>query len=217
MPDSFELVLWGIVMAVLWLRGMTAAKRKREQATLDAVRDEPEVEEGRPAPAKRLSMREQWREMAQQVERRMQEAQAEGRPGSLVAHVGEDDEEDDEERMVFVPGRPVAPSQAPEAVSLPVPRPETSVTVRREPAAAAITREPVGGGTRGAAGRGRDRVSTRLPTRGGPSGGADVGSDLLDRLDRYSPLARAVILSEILGTPPGLKGDPWDERWDSPD
>ena len=189
MPEGFELVIWGIVLALLWLRGLTAAKRRREQeqesveGSAADLRVEPQPQPQRPAAVKRRSMRDQWRDMGRQIELQMQQAQAEGRPGSLVAHVDED-EEDDAQTLV-IPGRRVLPDRT---------RRPSTVPAQRTPSLAAIRRSAPAVKTM--------RVS--------PPGDAP-----LDRLGRYSSLARAVILSEILGPPPALKKDRWEKDTNS--
>ena len=196
MPEGFELVIWGVVIALLWLRGLTAtAKRKREQeqASVEGSAAELGIETQRPAAGQRRSIRDQWRDMAGQIELQMQQAQAEGRPGSLVAHV-DDDEEDDPQTLV-IPGRRVLSDRTPRPSAVPALRSSSSPTIRRPPPVVTSRRPP-------------PVVTTRRESA--------PGDAPLDRLDRYPPLARAIILSEILGPPPGLVEDRWEEEGNSP-
>lgn len=197
MPDLEGALPLILLMIFLWVRSIGAAMKKnrqrQEQALEQAAADadpgfeaesarvraaEPAEGEGRPAP--RRTLRGQLREMGRQFEEQMRQAAEEGRPGSLVGHV--EPEETPETPPFLRPASSVparSPSPAPAAAAPPAPR---RTRERRTPPSAPV----VGGPSRRAAsGRG--------------------GSSPLGRFDdRYSPLARAVILSEILGTPPGL-------------
>ena len=196
MPDLEGALPLILLMVFLWVRGIAAAvkkNRQRQQGALEAgaakagPRTAPAAREAAAreamsegSAARRPTVREQLRDIGRQFEQQMQQAAEEGRPGSLVGHV---DPEEAPETPVFLrptrPGRPVPgrrPSPSPTAMAPPVPQ---------------STRE-----RRGAKAR---PIDTR------PSRGVRIGSGgALERLDRYPPLAKAVILSEILGTPPGL-------------
>lgn len=194
MPDSFELFFWGILLLVFWLRGLANAAKKNRQRQEQALAEAGNrlgVEGEESAPAKRQGLRGQWMEMARQIERQMQQATEEGRPGSLVPHV----EEEDEGEAIVIPGRRVVPAPERAARRLPEPQGEASSRRRERPAAV----QP----------RERARVTPSQP-RPAPL----VSSESpLSRLERYPVPARAVILADILGSAPGLKDDPWDERW----
>jgi len=96
------------------------------------------------------------------------------------------------ERTYGVPGRRV---QAPGTVSVGR-SPETASALR---GSAATT--PIGG-----TGASEDLRIERVARRGAAAGG-------LGRFDRYTPLRRAIILSEVLDAPPGLTGrTPLDRR-----
>lgn len=207
MPDLEGALPLILLMIFLWVRSIGAAmkrnRQRQEQALAQGQGQEVDAAEsdgealhlpGMPdlppdagvattAPARRPSLREQLREMGRQLEEQMQQAAEEGRPGSLVGHV--------------------EPGEEPETPGMlrPTPRPAPAQPVR--PAAPPAAPSP----TRGSASpllapptvaRRRGRVRRR---------GRAGGEEPLERLDRYPTLARAVILSEILGQPPGLSDD----------
>ncbi len=193
MPDLEGALPIILLMIFLWVRSIGAAMKKnrqRQEQALEQAGAEPgfEAEPARvqatdpagaeaPPPGTRPTLREQLRDMGRQLEQQMQQAAEEGRPGSLVGHL--------------------EPEQAPETPpflrpSTPVPAPQPS------PAPAAAV-------PRTARTPGRRTPPPMSPIAGAQSPSAGAGrNDPLERLDRYPSLARAVILSEILGTPPGL-------------
>ncbi|WP_420635040.1 hypothetical protein [Candidatus Palauibacter sp.] len=179
--------LWIVLVAIfLWGRWISAAmkrNRQRHEAALEASNAEAEggaapqaLETQAPSRARRPGFREQLADMGRQMEQQMAQAAEEGRPGSLVAHR-------DPEEAPPPPGfiRP-ASRRAPDGGS---PPPE-----RQLRPAATVRRPEVG--------------ARRLPPPATVRGRVGPGAGPLDRLDRYPALARAVILSEILGPPPGL-------------
>ncbi|WP_419859210.1 hypothetical protein [Candidatus Palauibacter irciniicola] len=202
MPDLEGALPLILLMIFLWVRSIGAAmkrNRQRQEQALEQAGEAPEFEVEpspvevvgaaggeAPPPARRPTLRDQLRDMGRQLEQQMQQAAEEGRPGSMVGHV---DPEEAPEPPPFI--RP-APAPAPRPVaSAPAPAPPVRESRRRPPPGLAAARafpEPQGSV---AASR---RASTR---QGGP----------LERLERYPSLARAVILSEILGRPPGLSDD----------
>lgn len=93
------------------------------------------------------------------------------------------------EHTYVVPGRRVG---APGMVSVGR-SPEAASALERSPATT-----PIGG----------DREGLRVER---PGGGGTVGGGLA-RLDRYAPLRRAILLSEVLDPPPGLTGSTPVER-----
>lgn len=145
-----------------------------------------------PGRSGRTSLRERWTEMARELERELRE-QAEGtrRP----EQAGE---------MINIPGRRVDATP-------PATRPSA---IWKEGIAEAgeiqdELRRP---------GVARARPSVRPPSRATAAPRRRSSGVLrLERLDRYGPLERAIILSEILGPPPGLAEDGrgprrlWDE------
>ncbi|MDE2661804.1 MAG: hypothetical protein OXI39_02215 [Gemmatimonadota bacterium] len=202
MPDLEGALPLILLMIFLWVRSIGAAMKKnrqRQEQALEQAGAAPEFEAEpslvraaepagveAPPPARRPTLREQLQEMGRQLEQQMQQAADEGRPGSMVGHR---DPEEAPEPPPFI--RP-APAPAPRPVaSAPAPAPPVRERPRRPPPgrpAASALREPHGPAT----------ASRRASTRhGGP----------LERLERYPSLARAVILSEILGRPPGLSDD----------
>ena len=154
MPESFELIFWGIILATLWLRGLRrAAQRHREAAENEDLSHEEtgiEVESGpsrtphqreqpnRSTPRKVApglprsvplaergrALRDQWTGMARQIERQMQEAAGEGRPGSFVAHV----EDDDFDETAFRAGRKVLQEGGQSILTTPPPQGSHAVT-----------------------------------------------------------------------------------------
>lgn len=203
MPDLEGALPLILLMIFLWVRSIGAAMKKnrqrQEQALGEGSEADPATGEDGPlelpglpnlppdagvattATAKRPSLREQLRDMGRQLEQQMQQAAEEGRPGSLVGHV---DPEEAPEPPPFI--RP-APSPQPQVPPAPIP----AHSVRSSPPRPAVasplgeSRPPVGARRRGSA----------------------AGAGPLQRLERYPSLARAVILSEILGRPPGLSDD----------
>ena len=193
MPDLEGILPIILLMIFLWVRSIGAAMKKnrqrQEQALAQAGAESGfEAEPGRvqvaepaggevPPPARRPGLREQLRDMGRQLEQQMHQAAEEGRPGSLVGHV---DPEEVPETPPFLRPTPTAPARRPP----PAPPAINPQTPPRTP--------------------GR-RATPLAPPARGPSLRDSAGrGNPLERLDRYSPLARAVILSEILGTPPGL-------------
>ena len=200
MPDLEGALPLILLMIFLWVRSIGAAmkrNRQRQEQALEQAGAVPEFEAEpsrvqaaepaggeAPIPARRPTLREQLQDMGRQLERQMQQAAEEGRPGSMVGHV---DPEEAPEPPPFIRPSP-APAPRPSASA---PAPPARESRRRPPsglAAAGSRPEP-----RGPSAAGR-RASAR---QGGP----------LERLERYPSLARAVILSEILGRPPGLSDD----------
>ena len=192
MPESFELIFWGIILATLWLRGLRRAARRHREASEneDSSREETGVEvesdlsgvphqRGRPSRStprkvapdlprsvplaeRGRALRDQWTKMARQVEHQMQEAAGAGRPGSLVAHV----EDDDLNETVLSAGRKVLQ--------------EGTRSTLTTPSAVRSLRSH----------------ETRA----------------LDYLNRYPPLQRAIIFAEILGAPVAFRDDDRDFR-----
>jgi len=199
MPDLEGALPLILLMIFLWVRSIGAAMKKnrqRQEQALEQAGTGPEFEAEppsvqaaepaggeAPAPARRPTLREQLQDMGRQLEQQMQQAAEEGRPGSMVGHV---DPDEAPEPPPFI--RP-APAPRP-AASAPAPASPGRESPRRPPPglAASPLREPQGPAAS------RRRASAG---RGGP----------LERLERYPSLARAVILSEILGRPPGLSDD----------
>ena len=199
MPDLEGMLPLILFIIFLWVRGIGATmKRKRqqeEQAMAQAeegpeafadmpdprpeLRPDPPSQTGvaPPAPAKRPSLREQLLDMGRQLEQQMQQAAEEGRPGSMVGHV----EPGEEPEMPGMLRRPPPSSRQPAAAPPSTLAAPAGSTPRRPPP------PPIEVGRPGRAGR--------------------AGEQALERLDRYPPLARAVILSEIIGPPPGLPRD----------
>ena len=204
MPDLEGALPLILLMIFLWVRSIGAAMKKNRQRQEQALGEGPEADPARhddgplelpgmpnlppdagvatTAPAKRPSLREQLRDMGRQLEQQMQQAAEEGRPGSMVGHV---DPEEAPEPPPFI--RP-APSPRPQATPAPLPAHAVRSSPSREPS------RPAAAGPRG---------EPRPPVVARRSAYA-AGDGPLERLERYPSLARAVILSEILGTPPGL-------------
>lgn len=221
MPDLEGALPLILLLIFLWVRSLGAAmkrnRQRQEEALAQAQGGEAVPAEGRPdaeagreggplelpgmpnlppdagvattAPAKRPSLREQLRDMGRQLEQQMQQAAEEGRPGSLVGHV--EPGEEPEMPGMLRPQRPTPasarrPAPAPSSLEAPETRtPSRRASPSRGPQPALPPAPTVGGG---------------LSTREGPQP--------LERLDRYDPLSRAVILSEILRPPPGLSREP---------
>lgn len=101
-------------------------------------------------------------------------------------------EREEPERTVVVPGRRVDPGESPTLYDATGPVAIASgATPAKRPLRSAEPEPEAGRSRRRAGGRG------------------------LERLERYDPLKRAVLLSEILGTPPGLsEGERRLGRWD---
>lgn len=194
MPDLEGALPIILLLIFFWVRSMSAAMKKnrqRQEQALEQAGAEPGFEaeparmqaidpagEEAPPPARRPGLRDQLREMGRQLEGQMQQATDEGRPGSLVKHV--EPEEMPETPPFLRPTTPVParrPSPAPAAI---VPRTPPRTPGRRTPP----PMSPIAGA----------QSPSAVSGRGNP----------LERLERYPTLARAVILSEILGTPPGL-------------
>ena len=218
MPESFELIFWGIILATLWLRGLRrAAQRHREAAENEDLSHEEtgiEVESGpsrtphqreqpnrstprkvapglpRPVPlAERgRALRDQWTGMARQIERQMQEAAGEGRPGSFVAHV----EDDDFDETAFRAGRKVLQEGGQSILTTPPAQGSQAVTA---------SQRGVGSYQQSGAGRTRIRSSRSDEIRA------------FGYFDRYPPLQRAILLAEILGPPMALRDDERDLRF----
>ncbi|MXX78365.1 MAG: hypothetical protein F4Z33_05175 [Gemmatimonadales bacterium] len=201
MPDLEGALPLILLMIFLWVRSIGAAMKKnrqRQEQALEQAGAAPdfEAEPSRvqtvepaggeaPTPARRPTLRDQLRDMGRQLEQQMQQAAEEGRPGSMVGHV---DPAEAPEPPPFIRPAP-APAPRPVASALP-PAPPVRESPRRRPpgrGAASARREPQEPVT----------SSRRASGQGGP----------LERLERYPSLARAVILSEILGRPPGLSDD----------
>lgn len=198
MPDLEGALPLILLMIFLWVRSIGAAMKKNRQRQEQALGEGPETDPTRgedgplelpglpdlppdagvatTAPAKRPSLREQLRDMGRQLEQQMQQAAEEGRPGSMVGHV---DPEEAPEPPPFI--RP-APSSQSQATPAPIPAHPVRSSPPREPLRPVAARPPV--------------VASRRASA--------PGDGPLERLERYPSLARAVILSEILGTPPGL-------------
>ena len=221
MPDLEGALPLILLMIFLWVRSIGAAmkrnRQRQEEALAQAQGGEAVSAEGPPdaeaagredrplelpgmpnlppdagvattAPAKRPSLREQLRDMGRQLEQQMQQAAEEGRPGSLVGHV--------------------EPGEEPETPGMLRPQRPTPASLRRPaPAPASLeapeTRNP---SRRASPSRGAQPARPPVPTVGGGLSTRE-GPQPLERLDRYDPLSRAVILSEILRPPPGLSGD----------
>lgn len=204
MPDLEGALPLILLMIFLWVRSIGAAMKKNRQRQEQALGEGPEAgpmngEDGpvelpgmpnlppdagvaTTGPPKRPSLREQLRDMGRQLEQQMQQAAEEGRPGSMVGHV---DPEEAPEPPPFI--RP-APSPRPQATPAPLPAHSVRASPPREPSRHSAAR-PLG--------------EPRPPGVASRRASAP-GDGPLERLERYPSLARAVILSEILGTPPGL-------------
>ena len=185
MPDFEGLLPLALLFIFISSRIAAARKRNRqrqEQAQAEAAggfegapaRQETAV--AAPPEARRPGLRDQLRDMGRQLEEQMQQAAAEGRPGSVVGHV--------------------EPGEAPETPGML--RPTRSAPRPSAPKPSARPAPPVRAASRGPA-AGPALEVARSARRGGQP---------LARLERYSPLARAVILSEILGPPPSLPREP---------
>lgn len=207
MPDLEGALPLILLMIFLWVRSIGAAMKKNRQRQEQALGEGPEADPTRggdgplelpglpdlppdagvatTAPAKRPSLREQLRDMGRQLEQQMQQAAEEGRPGSMVGHV---DPEEAPEPPPFI--RP-APSPRPQGTTAPV----SAHSVRSSP-----PREPLRPAAARPLGESRPPVVARRRA-------SAPGDGPLERLERYPSLARAVILSEILGRPPGLSDD----------
>ncbi len=195
MPDIEGALPIILLMIFLWVRSIGSAMKKnrqRQEQALERAGAEPELEaesgfgaeparvqatDPAGAEAARPTLREQLRDMGRQLEQQMQQAAEEGRPGSLVGHVEPEE----------VPATP--PFLRPTAAVPPrTPSPAPAAAVPR------TARTP-----------GRRTPPPMSPIAGAQSPSAGAGRKApLERLERYPALARAVILSEILGTPPGL-------------
>ncbi len=203
MPDLEGALPLILLMIFLWVRSIGAAMKKNRQRQEQALgegseapmngEDGPVELPGLPnlppdagvattAPAKRPGLREQLRDMGRQLEQQMQQAAEQGRPGSMVGHV---DPEEAPEPPPFI--RP-APSRRSQGTTAPLPAHSVRSSPPREPPRPAVAR-PLG--------------EPRPPGAASRRAFA-AGDGPLERLERYPSLARAVILSEILGTPPGL-------------
>jgi hypothetical protein len=215
MPESFELIFWGIILATLWLRGLRRAARRHHEASEneDSSREGTGVEVesdlgGMPRQRGRSSrstlhkvdsdvsrsvslaergrtIRGQLTTMARQVERQMQEAAGEGRSGSLVAHV----EDDDLDETILGAGRKVLREGTPSILTTP-----PAVGSR----AATVPQRGMRSYKQSSTGVTRVRGSRSHETRE------------LGYLNRYPPLQRAVIFAEILAPPVALRGDERD-------
>ncbi|WP_419860296.1 hypothetical protein [Candidatus Palauibacter sp.] len=208
MPDLEGALPLILLMIFLWVRSIGAAMKKNRQRQEQALGEGPEADPtggedgplelpGLPnlppdagvattAPAKRPGLREQLRDMGRQLEQQMQQAAEQGRPGSMVGHV---DPEEAPEPPPFI--RRPAPSPQSQVTPASVPALSVRSSPRREPLRPAAAR-PLG--------------EPRPPGVASRRAFA-AGDGPLERLERYPSLARAVILSEILGRPPGLSDD----------
>ncbi len=204
MPDLEGALPLILLMIFLWVRSIGAAmkrNRQRQEQALEQAGAEPEFDAEpspiqtvdaaggeAPPPARRPTLRDQLRDMGRQLEQQMQQAAEEGRPGSMVGHV-------DPEETPEMPGmlRPTA-SREPARPPPPLFDPAASA-----PAAASVApARPRAGLPPG--------VAPEAPVIGSPSRRSGREQPL-ERFERYAPLPRAVILSEILGRPPGLSDD----------
>ena len=201
MPDLEGALPLILLMIFLWVRSIGAAmkrNRQRQEQALEQAGEAPEFEVEpspveavgaaggeAPPPARRPTLREQLRDMGRQLEQQMQQAAEEGRPGSMVGHV-------DPEEAPEVPGM-LRPTASREPARPPPPL--------FDPAASAPATAPAAR-TRPASGL-SPRVASESPASRSPSQRSG-GAQPLERFERYAPLPRAVILSEILGRPPGL-------------
>ena len=186
MPD-FEGVLPLIaIMIFLWLRAMGAARKRSRQRQEQALAEADGGFEGVPASpeaevaAPPGAKRPGLREQLRDMSRQLeQQMQQAAEEGRPGSMVGH-----------------VEPGEAPETPGML--RPTRSAPRPPAPKPSARLAPPV-----------------RAASRHAPSGPAlEVarsalrGGQPLDRLERYSPLARAMILSEILGPPPGHPREP---------
>ncbi len=235
MGDGFELVIWGVFIAIIWLRGLAKqAKKARLRETLEdddipedfgagspaakvssaqaivrapqanvrAPRATAKVSPGKPRP----SLREQWAEMARQIERQV-EVQRDAGQSMLV------EREDDDEATVFIPGRRVIPAPGPDAFessasSALAPRSRSELAQDRDTVALA-RRSRETSVERSGSGRRREHQtrSTVHPAVKPSTGRGQDSKGLMGRLSRYTPLQQAVILSELLGPPLSTKDD----------
>lgn len=201
MGEGFELVIWGVFIAIIWLRGLAKqAKRAKQREALGG--GEPEAEAGSAvarhsradasAAKPRRSLRDQWAEMARQIEQQV-EAQREAGQQTLVTA------EEDDDRAFLVPGRRVVPVETPDWSPAPS---STAVATR--------SRGELEMESRGTLARRPESAREPRPKVVAPpakvSGRRRPGSTgLVERLARYSPLQRAMILSELLGPPIAMK------------
>ena len=185
MPD-FEGVLPLIaIMIFLWIRAMGAARKRSRQRQEQALAEADGGFEGVPASpeaevgAAPGARRPGLREQLRDMGRQLeQQMQQAAEEGRPGSMVGH-----------------VEPGEAPETPGML--RPTRSAPRPPAPKPSARPAPPVRAASRGTAAEPALEVAR---SRG--------GAQPLARLDRYSPLARAVILSEILGPPPGLPREP---------
>jgi hypothetical protein len=190
-------------MAVVALRSAAQNKRRSEQKQsrlpdfedddfdlAAPARPEPVVERrstGAPdrehGEKKKGGLLSRWSELAAELERQMQEQQQTARETQAEARM-EHAPPEEPERLVVVPGRRVYPARTREPSGTIARRAEASPargagapsTLESRPHAEPVAR------------RGRRKASG------------------LERLESYSPLKRAIILSEVLNEPPGVSG-----------
>ena len=200
MPDLEGALPLILLLIFLWVRSIGAAMKRNRQRQEQAMaqtdgapeafadmperqpelRSDPSQTEVAPPRAKGPSLREQLRDMGRQLEQQMQQAAEEGRPGSMVGHVETGE----------APEMPGMLRRPPPASRPPAPAPSATLAT---PAGTTPRRPPP------------PLLEAERPGRAGRAGRS--GAQPLERLERYPPLARAVILSEILGRPPGLPDD----------
>lgn len=217
MTEFVELLIWGAVLVALGLRSAARGRSRKSGGPPETGSREPIVggAEGPEAPstsfedlartpersvrgrplveqwleaARELEEEARWREEEAGVPREWRESPALGPPAG-------------EERTLTVPGRRVRPAPARAAVSAAA---ADLGAVERRHAVEGHTPDP--------------RASRRaLSEEGsGPEGSKrGSGRNPLARLDRLGPLRRAVVLSEILGPPPGLTSEERSRgRWE---
>ncbi len=214
MGDNFELVIWGVFLAVIWLRGLAKqAKKAKQREALESgevqaeIVSDPQRAEAGPGRGKsRSSLRDRWAEMARQIEQQA-EAQREAAAQALVPR------EEEEERTLVIPGRRVLPAPSLDP-SLAQSR-ERSVerSAERSPGSASMAVARRG---RGELDRSRSAALARAPAetlghtptadvwsnrKAHTVGSRDTTTGLIDRIGHFPPLQQAIILSELLGPP----------------
>jgi len=225
MGDGAEILLWLLVMAIIAIRG--AAQNRQRAMRRDAEGDGDEAADALAAPrapgasrprgggsrataatsgdsARRTGLLDRMVEYANELERQARETEAR-RAGAAAGA----------ERTVVVPGRRVRPLSV-EGRAQPAEAPlRTADDIATQPGAE-ITRPWRREGARHLEAA---RISRRtgIPPAAEPESEGDVRRPRrpgLGRLDRYAPLQRAIVLSEVLGRPPGLgETGPAERRW----
>jgi hypothetical protein len=225
MGDGFEVLIWLAVMGFIGIRSAMQRSRAQSASRIEADpidRPEPPISaprKRRESPPRDRERREatlapparrgsgvlsRWTEFAAELERQMKEQQEVQRSRGSAFET---------EKTVVVPGRRVYPRSA--APTEPARRGEPSHwdDWQSEPDDHSLHDDDDPRGRKFHAPAPRDvraaRVSSRVETV------ERVRRPGLARLDGYDPLKRAVILADVLGTPPGLDGiSPAERRLD---